>query len=338
MKLAQLATFVLAAGLATPARAHAETSPADLRAAVDLFKDGVMRLRAEDWETGCARFEQSAALVPRPSSFVKIGICQRHFRRFVAAWQALQRARSLNARGSTSYRPELEDEIQSELAQIPLLRVTLSADPPGLVVLLDGQRLTREQWQSEQPLEPGAHSLRAEAPGYAPVTIPFESESEHLHTLRITLLAQEPPPAAPSPPIATQVSLPPPTPHQPPRASETAEPPSKQRTAALGLGAVGLAGLAASGALGIVTLQRVSDSNRYCAYADGSCDARGVTLRNNARTLQTAAIVTAAAAAATLGVGVYLYLTAPQRRSSVQARLGGRLGPTALAVEGTLTW
>lgn len=108
--------------------------------------------------------------------------------------------------------------------------------------------------------------------------------------------------------------------------------------AGLGLAAVGVAGLAAAGGLGIVTLQRVADSNRYCAYADGSCDARGVTLRNSAKSMQTAAIVTAATAAAALGVGVYLYLSAPRSRSSSQARLVGTLGPTGLAVEGALTW
>jgi serine/threonine-protein kinase len=96
-----------------------------------------------------------------------------------------------------------------------------------------------------------------------------------------------------------------------------------QKVVGLTLGAVGIVGLGVGGVFGILTLSRVSDSEPHCQYPDGTCDAEGVALRNEARELQTKGFIAAGVGAVALAAGAYLYFTAPRSRVSVSARFNG---------------
>jgi hypothetical protein len=307
--------------------AHAEPSQKDLREAMELFSDGVQLLRQQDWTRGCQRFEESAARVPRPSNLAKIGICRRHERRYVAAWLAFQEARRLNDADPQSRRRELEQEIQDELSGIPVLRIDLATPPTGLSIELDHEALPAESWPLDHPLELGSHELVARAPGYEAVTIPFQCDSEQTQTIRLRLVARD---VEPAPSTARTVSA--------VSSRRVSAAPSGRRSAGIVLAALGATGLLASGVLGIVTLTRVHDSNGHCAYADGSCDERGVELRSSARSFQTVGVVVGSVSALAVGAGAYLCLAAPKHSASAHVQLNVALLPTSMAVEGRLSW
>ena len=77
------------------------------------------------------------------------------------------------------------------------------------------------------------------------------------------------------------------------------------------MGGAGVLTLAAAATLGVMTLVRVSDSSPRCQYPDGSWDARGVNLRNEASRLQTAGLIVGAVGVVALSTGVFLLVTSP---------------------------
>ena len=114
-----------------------------------------------------------------------------------------------------------------------------------------------------------------------------------------------------------------------PAAAPSPEPALGSRTiASMTLGGIGAVGLLGGALLGWRTLSLVESSNQYCTYPDGSCDAEGVGLREEARSSQTAAFVVGGLGAAAFGTGLALYLTQPARKSS-QPQLTLSIAPTA---------
>lgn len=327
-----LAGFGIACLVARGARA--EVTDQERAAAQRLFVDGVALLKRGEVGPGCSKLDQSALLLPRASTMVKIGICRRSENRYVASWQALERARELNAADPANFRPDLEQEINEEQELIPTLKLAPSALPPELALFVDDQHVAQERALRPIPIELGAHVVRAQAPGYEVERVSVTVFGAQQYVVPLELRAVEsvqpsgafPSSAEAAAPLAKPVAEPG-TPAA--RAVDQGSPATDssslgtQKVAGLALGAVGIVGLSVGGVFGILTLSRVSDSDPHCQYPDGTCDAEGVELRNQARQLQTKGFIAAGVGAAAFAAGAYLYFTAPRSRVSVSARFNG---------------
>ena len=313
MKLAVWARVIrfVALALACVGPVRAEPAETALQQAEVLFKDGLEDIKRGDWLSACEKFRRSAELEPRASSLVKVGICHRRAGHHVAAWHALQRARALNAPNNPRYRPLLEDETQAELSKIPMLTISASASISGLAVSVDGQAMDLDLLGAPQPIEFGDHPVVATAPGYQRNSMVLKVERGQSYGV---VLAMAPNPVSLTAPADRAVEPPSSIPDGPPPHT-----PSSRRTLGIAIGGLGVAGLAVAGALGMATLDRVEDSNPYCAYPDGSCDPEGVELREQASRLQTAAIGVSVAGGLALATGIYLILV-PGERSGDAAR------------------
>jgi hypothetical protein len=277
-----------------------------------LFEDGKACLARGDWSCACTKFEQSAALEARPSVWVKVGLCRRHERRYVPAWEALQQARTLMAEDPAIYRQDLQMEIEQHLSEIPTLRIELASHPRGLTVQLDGNALPESKLGIPLPIELGVHQVTVNVPGYQPAAASVSATAEHPYTVALGLVR---------------------------KGSPSGEHP--QRTVGYVVGGVGIAGLLTAGVLGWRTLALADQSDPYCTYAGGKCDDRGFDLRNKALRLQTAGLVVGAVGLVSTAVGVYLVLTAPRPDERVEAdapRAVVGLGLTPGGVLGGLRW
>jgi hypothetical protein len=325
-----LVVVSVVAMLASPALA--QTPDESLRHAGDLFRLGIEELDRGSWVQACVNFERSAALVARPSNLVKIGLCRLRDRQHVNAWNAFQRARELNSADASTYREDLEHEIAQELARIPVVRVLIESPPAGLTLEIDGEILLNDKVGVFFPVEHGTRTLVARAPGYEPVAVSLEINDAQAQTVKLALQRRlgdaeaEPPAAAPR--LSGKGSR--------SRSGTFRHPPGSDW--GLALAGVGVAGLAAGGALGLATLNRVSDSNQYCGYPDGSCDPRGVALRERAGRLQTAGFVVSGVAALAAAGGVYLLLTNSGSDAPRAPKLSARLSVGGVAVTGRLRW
>jgi len=312
----------------------------------ELFAQGRAVEDSSDMAAACERYAASMAACERASTAVKLGYCRRREGSYVAAWQVFQHARELNNRVPSAYRPDLEREIQEALRQIPTARIEVETQPDGLSVELDGKPLPASEVGRFFPVEPGEHVVVATAPGHRTVTSKFVGQEQQLVVIRLALVPEAAGVLASGsePPRTTPAALPAPSPSRvqpaPPLGGGDGDG-SGQRTAGMIATGAGVVGLGAAGVLGILTLQRVRESDKHCPYPDGSCDPRGVELRNEASELQTAGFIVGGASLAVASAGLLLWLMAPEAGSE-RRPTGGFAGlscsPVGLALSGRVTW
>jgi hypothetical protein len=196
--------------------------------------------------------------------------------------------------------------------KLSYLTVGVTATPGvALEIKRDGKVISDALWNTATPVDPGAHSVEASAPGKKPWSTSFNvadgprQESVVVPTLEDAPVAAE---AAPPP-----LSAPPPAP--PP-------PSSMQKTTGWVLLGVGSAGLVTGGILALLARGDNKDANAECRPDRVRlCNPAGVELGESAHSKATWAGVSAGVGLAALGTGVTLLLTAPS--SSAQAHASG---------------
>jgi tetratricopeptide (TPR) repeat protein len=204
----------LLASLAVSSAARAQ--PADPAAAEALYKSGLELADAGDQKGACAKFDASLALNVAVTTLVQIARCREAEGRLTEALVTYKRAATLNQdTESESRRAALEQvirESQSTLGpRIPRLTITVSPAGEGLRVSRDGVALPLAALGEAMPVDPGAHELVVESPGFSPerraVTL-TEGASETL-TFSLVRLPSPAPAAAPAlPPAAPEAEKP----------------------------------------------------------------------------------------------------------------------------------
>jgi hypothetical protein len=278
-----------------------------------------------DWAAGCAKFQASLELDPAPSTLLNLSRCRERDGKLVEAWYMLQQALKLNRenRGQTDRRrEELEGVTLERLAgierRVPRLRISLTEAPAGVRVRRDGAIQPASTFGEPLPLDPGIHEIVVDAPGFVEERRSVAIVEGQALDVTITLTRLTHPivrSAAPRPNDAR--SAPP----------SGGAPSTSRRTIGFVVGGVGVAGLAAGGVLGALTLAKAGGA---------ASDASGNADRDAARATQTAAFVSAGVGVVALGAGVALVLTAPAkpRSSGRTSRVVVGAGPGAVSLSG----
>jgi hypothetical protein len=347
----------LAAALGFIARhVPAQPAPGNATSAEALFDEGKKLLKAGDWTGACAKFDASLALERAVGTHIKVARCRVHEGKLASAWYEYQLALAYNLEHTESKgrRTELEAQIQREAAELeprlPKLVIKVEAPPKNLVVRRDGNEIPAAALSEALTIDPGAHVIEAEAPGYAPKHESITIAERETQSLSLQLVALQPaqasvlPPApAPAPPPAA------PLPNAAVMTSSAAAPlvagargrevpPSSEhglstrRTLGYALAGAGVIGLGVAGYYGIRTLGLVSQSNSHCDHPGGACDPDGVDDRHRAAGYQTTGIVIAAVASAAVVGGLALVLTS----GASEPRAVLTVSPRQIA--GTVTW
>ena len=154
---------MLAALWLAPLPAAAQ-SPKELAAAKQAFKEGEDAEARGDLPTALARFQKALAVKETPQLHLHVGLVEEKMGRLNDALGSYQRG--LDRAGSLPAVAKVaREQLEALRPRIPRVTATAATPPPGFAATLDGAPLPLGTAVAG---EPGPHRPHAEAPGYAP--------------------------------------------------------------------------------------------------------------------------------------------------------------------------
>jgi hypothetical protein len=308
-----VAVFCSSLALALPARlAHAQ-SATDSATAESLFNEALAMLADKKPAEACPKLEASQRLDPGVGTLLYLADCYQQVGRTASAWGTFREAAYMAKDRKDDRESVAVDSAKSLEPKLSYLTVEVTAAPGvALEIKRDGKIISDALWNTAIPVDPGAHSVEASAPGKKPWSTNFNiADGPRQESVVVPKL--EDAPVAPVAPPAAPLSAPP---AQSPQGS------SMQKTAGWVLLGVGSAGLITGGVLALLARGDDKEANAECRPDRlRLCNPAGVELSSSAHSKATWAGVTAGIGLAAVGAGVTLLLTAPS--SSVQANGAG---------------
>lgn len=304
--------LVVAAIVAWCATAFAQPNADELGQANKLFLEGRELLTAHDTKAACDKFEQSIALDPTaPGVMLNLGLCYEMLAKYATSLYWFRRAQVAAAEAKLpDYEAEAKRHTLDLSAKVPILKIDASAAPPTTEVLIDGKLVAATDYARVE-IDRGSHTLEARAPDKQPYHENVEVISTDAGTVTIpTLIDATTPPGGPI------------------GGGQDVTPTNTTRFI--------VAGSAAAVGLGLCITSPIWASHTKSAYDDALARGEKPSMAS-AQLKQHLATGMFVAGAALVGVGVYLYLTAPTQHSTATA-----IAPLAapdlvgVAVTGTL--
>ncbi len=299
---AALALALGVLGLAGVARA--EPTAEERTLAETLFREGKKLMDERRFGDACPKLAESQTLDPGGGTLLNLALCHEGEGRTATAWSELREALAIARRDG---RRDREALAEARLAVIePLLvRATIVVEAPdteGLAVRRNGALVPRAAWGTPVPIDPGKHAIEASAPGRRAHAVELVVEQPGSSpTIAIPALASAPAAAS----LPRSESNPPnsaPAPTAPPEGDST------QRLAGQALTWSGLA-LGVIGAVaGVIAIERKAASDAAC---EGGCTQEGVDANDAASAASIVANVGLGGGLVLGGVGVVLWLSAP---------------------------
>lgn len=315
--------------LASPAVAQA---PADVSTAKRWFKEAEDAEKLGDYRLALSRFEQALSVKATPQLHLRIGACQEKLGRIIEAQESYERAlEKANAQALEPVAKVAEEQIQALRPRIPTVSIVPAKAYPGLEVAIDGVPVAPAALGAKVPINPGAHTLTAEAKGYARREQRFSAVERDAQALEINLLPVDlvhpPPSPSPSSSSSSSSSSPPP-------------PPRSSRVPAIVLLGGGVAAVGGGAALVVVSLLKDKEIDGFCLGAarlkcpssrEGEINASVSTInamRFSGISLGGVGLVGAA-------LGTYLLVsrsTAPARAQGRALQVAPAVGPRSLGI------
>jgi hypothetical protein len=314
-----LVLFTVAACLSGGAWAQQQPSAADRTTARRLGNEGVVALKAGDFETAADRFERANDLVPAPSFLVLLARARVGQGRLVEAYEIY---RTIIREGVQPDKPEafkraLADAKQEVKAVEPRLAWVavnvVGARPEQVEVTLNGSVIPSAALGAQRPVDPGVLRVEARAEGYRPAEAVVElTEGQHLPPIELRMVELP----KPQPVVALRQE-------QPIMTADGGEPSFVSQSSlgyiALGLGGAGLAVGAVTGIIAINRRQELDDIpcieqvGELCyANNDPATVNAAFAAKDDLQTFATAATISFIAGGALAATGFLLLVTAPE--------------------------
>ena len=320
-----LSAFVVALSVAPASRAEEEDR--NKAVATDLFDAGVRKMKEGECDKAAIKdravceeardaFKRAYALYPgalgalRNLAYVEqnLGLVASAARNF----RELTRKAPHDPNPARRMWAEFaQKEFESLAPRIPHLTIEVPSErPPELKLLLDNNPLPEAAWQTALEVDPGKHTVRAEAPGYAAFEQSFELVEKQEKRLIVELVPapeEKSDEAAAPPPVAT--------------AKGAEEPRPKPRILPLVVSGVGVVTVGVGLGLGYVAIQKKKDAcgdEHFCEPDQ---------LESGRSTARASTIVTSVGAATLAGGLIWYFLSAPRKSGDAAARLVPSVGP-----------
>ncbi|MFO0607225.1 MAG: PEGA domain-containing protein [Polyangiales bacterium] len=165
------------------------------------FEEGVAHMAASRWQEAADAFAASMQVRATASAALNLGISLKNLGRLVEARVRLQQFQEMASetlrREQGAHAQELLLQIARELARVRVVELT----PTVAAVSVDGRRAQLNE-AGEVVVDPGAHTVRAEAPGYVTFEERVEVPTGQTRDLRIAMAAA--PAAATTPPAPVE--------------------------------------------------------------------------------------------------------------------------------------
>jgi hypothetical protein len=244
------------------------------------------------WDDALALFEQAHGQKPNARTLRGMGQCQYELHHYAAAASYLTQA-LIDSRSPLP--PDQRNATADLLARASAAvgNVELQITPRDAELFIDGARVELPESSTLQ-LDPGHHELSAKAPGYELLIVQVEVASGS-NSVTLALPASRRPVAMAAP----KLIAPPPT-------ASPAEAPRERRPIKVGLAVtgalIGVGGLVAAGATGLIALKKSDQLHDACP--SNACPSEKRTELDDARKLALVSNVMWGVGA--LGVGVFL--------------------------------
>lgn len=301
--------LLLVLSLSLGAVTFAPLAHASDAATAEALFDEARRLMTEGkFAAACPQLEESQKLDPGMGTLYNLADCYEKIGRVASAWGAFL---DVAAQAKNANQPTRESDARGRAAALEpkVSKLTIIVDGPlaqtkGLEVKRDSVPIGKAQWGLALPVDPGEHALEVSAPGKT-------TWSEKVQVASNGSSARVAVPALVDAPVAVAPTA---TPTLAPESNDSRKPEGKsQRTIGLVVAGVGVAAIGVGGIFGLMSMGKGSDANDPARCdANNRCDAEGLELRKDARSLGTLSTVFVVAGAALGAGGAALYLTAPK--------------------------
>ncbi|WP_437561886.1 tetratricopeptide repeat protein [Sorangium sp. So ce542] len=331
------AALALAAALAADPRPSRAQAGGDAAAAEALFEQAIALMRQGDYEQACPRLAESQRLDAGVGTLLYLAACYERLGKTASAWATYREAADAARRQGQADREQQAREgaaaLEARLARL-LVEVPAGSAAPGLSVRRNGQELAPVLWGTAMPVDPGAYTVEASAPGRLPwSTTAAVDPAGGTATVTVPPLAAAPPPdgARPAAPAGAAAPAAQEAPRLTPRDAGGLP---AQRIVALVAAGAGVVGIGVSIGLGFRARARFEEAGPHC---DGDvCDDAGVDLRDDAVALARTGTVVFLVGAAGAAAGAVLWFTSPSPAATAAMRPAVQvgLGPTGLSLGG----
>jgi tetratricopeptide (TPR) repeat protein len=195
----RLVSLLFATCLAASAQSNAEPSETDRSLAQSLFEQGKRLMDGGNFEHACPKLEESQRLDPRGGTLLNLALCHERQGKIATAWTDFKGALSAARRDGRQDRiTAAEEHIAALEPKLPWLTLTATGVVEGEEIKLDGAAVGRAAWGSPVSIDPGAHELRATAPGRKPWSLALTIAIGEKRTVTIPALEADPNQAAPA--------------------------------------------------------------------------------------------------------------------------------------------
>jgi hypothetical protein len=310
-----------------PSPGAAQVSAENRAAAQALFDQGRTLIKAGRTGEACPKFEESQRLDPGVGTQLNLADCYERTGRTASAWtlyievasSARQAGQEERAALATKRAAALKDKLSRLVITVPT-----EAKVAGLVVERGALTVGEAQLGAPMPVDPGKQTVKVTAPGKVAWQTTIEIAADG-STKTITVPPLKDAPVTESPGASAGADV----------ASTSSS--SSQKTIALAVGGLGIAGLAVGGIFGGIAMSKKNDARcdgNVCASEEQSSTYKSA---QKAGTVSTIAFAVGGAA---LAGAVVLYLTAPKAPSTGAASLGAQasIGPGAVEVRAGASW
>jgi hypothetical protein len=170
--------LILASSLfvAPAVQAQHRTGP-EKAAAESLFDQAMQHLKDGNLPAACEHFERSQKIDPAVGTLLYLAECYERTGKTASAWATFREAASLARELRESDRAAIGDQraakLESQLSKVTVLTSNVQSIP-NLTLTQDGVPLNPALFGASVPIDPGSHTLIAEAPGYEPLKLDFE--------------------------------------------------------------------------------------------------------------------------------------------------------------------
>jgi hypothetical protein len=282
-------------------------------AANALFDEGRRLMNAGQYAQACPKFMESQKLDPGVGTMLNLAVCYEKNGQTASAWSAYRdTAAAARDKGQLEREQIARAGVSRLEPQLFKVAINVSAQPNENEITLevDGRTTPNELWGLPTPLDPGKHRIDARAPSKKPWSATIEVTGPSTPAVTVPVLEVVPVvtgalPAAPRSPAAPVET--------PARAGQG------QRTLAVVVGGVGVAGVALGTLFGVLTKRTYNKSDPLCNV--DKCTNQGIEYRNSAFTQADISTVGFAVGGAGLVGALVLWFTAPKDTESRAATL-----------------
>jgi hypothetical protein len=279
-RLAMTALTVATTALSSTVRA---APPPETGAAEMLDAQGTSLMQEHRYVDACRKLAESDRLKPGTGVLLRLALCYELSGKTASAWstfrEAAGRARRAGDASVADLASRRADGLEPRVAKL-VVRLAADQDLAQVDVRLDGAPLAPSALGADVPIDPGPHTVQADATGRAPFVRTFAIPDGGGTTAVAIALAPEK--SAPS-----------------------------QRTAAIAAGGVGLTGVVVGSVLGLVAMSNWNRARSECKSGTSGCSNEALDLQSVVKGEALGSTIAFTVGGAGIAAAALLWWTAP---------------------------